>query len=152
MERVGAGGGGGIWLKWRELGRGGGGHLVKMERVGAGGGGHLVKMERVGAGGGGIWLKWRELGRGGGGVFHLLSKKKITPKQHRPPPCPARPRAAGDKHNTPMSFCRVRDPQVWAAKGCGNTGITLDSSECSEASSSPATKRGAPRVRALSER
>ena len=52
MERVGAGGGGGIWLKWRELGRG---HLVKMERVGAGGGG------------GGIWLKWRELGRGGGG-------------------------------------------------------------------------------------
>ena len=39
MERVGAGGGG-IWLKWRELGRGGGGgHLVKMERVGAGGGG-----------------------------------------------------------------------------------------------------------------
>ena len=46
------GGGGGIWLKWRELGRGGGGHLVKMERVGAGGGGHLVKMERVGAGGG----------------------------------------------------------------------------------------------------
>ena len=35
MERVGAGGGG-IWLKWRELGRG---HLVKMQRVGAGGGG-----------------------------------------------------------------------------------------------------------------
>ena len=38
MERIGAGGGG-IWLKWRELGRGVGGHLVKMERVGAGGGG-----------------------------------------------------------------------------------------------------------------
>ena len=60
MERVGAGGGGGIWLKWRELGRGGG---------------HLVKMERVGAGGGGIWLKWRELGRGGGG--HLVKMERV---------------------------------------------------------------------------